>query len=287
MAFRIIANLFASERDRWLLWAPAGIGVGIGVYFALPFEPSLAWLVASPALVAAAWLVRYRFAALLPLIVFLTFALGFNAGQIDTRLSYTPMIDREAGPLAVTGRLMFTEVMPDGVRLTLKDLSIGHWPPARVPVKFRVKFDNKTLADVPPPGTVVRLWSEVGPFSDPVAPHANDFRWQSYFRQLGGLGWSYSRIETVTDAPPPGLRDRLSLMFERARITLAQHVYARLQGDVAAMTAARLNGEQSGISEPVIRRCASQGSRICSRPRAFMSRSWACWFISRCVLSSR
>jgi competence protein ComEC len=41
-------------------------------------------------------------------------------------------------------------------------------------------------------------------------------------------------------------------MFERARLTLAQHVYARLSGDVAAMTATRLNGEQTSISKPVI-----------------------------------
>ena len=45
---------------------------------------------------------------------------------------------------------------------------------------------------------------------------------------------------------------RCSPWIERIRKTLAKHVYDRLPGDVAAMTAARLNGEQSGISSPVI-----------------------------------
>ena len=180
-------------------------------------------------------------------------AMGFNAAQIETHLSYTPMLDREQGPLPVTGRLMYTEVMPEGVRLTLKDLEIGRIPSALTPVKIRIRMNNKTLADIPPAGTRIKLFAQVGPFSEPVMPHATDFRWQGYFRQLGGLGWSYSHIDVV-DAHPPSTswRDDFVLMFERARLALAQHVYARLSGDVAAMTVTRLNGEQAGISKPVI-----------------------------------
>ena len=72
-------------------------------------------------------------------------------------------------------------------------------------------------------------------------------------RHWGGVGWSRSRIEVLDPAPAPVTwRDKFSLAFENARIRLAQHVYARLSGDVAAMTAARMNGEQTAISEPVI-----------------------------------
>ena len=80
-------------------------------------------------MIAALILARHRLGFLIAAIFFLTFALGFNAGQIDTRLSYTPMLDRQMGPVPVQGRLMYTEVMPDGVRLTLKDLHIGHLSP--------------------------------------------------------------------------------------------------------------------------------------------------------------
>lgn len=182
----------------------------------------------------------------------LMMALGFNAAQVSTRLSYTPMLNRESSVQPVTGNLVYTEVMPEGVRLTLKDVTIGHMAPENTPVKIRIRMDNKTLDDVPPPGSRISVWAQTGPFSEPVGPGANDFRRQSYFRQLGGLGWSYSKITLVDPAPQLSLHDQFTLLFEKARLTLAQHVYARLSGDVAAMTVARLNGEQTGISKPVI-----------------------------------
>jgi competence protein ComEC len=40
VAGRLAARL-ADERERWVLWLPVGVGVGIGLYFALPAEPSL------------------------------------------------------------------------------------------------------------------------------------------------------------------------------------------------------------------------------------------------------
>jgi competence protein ComEC len=256
--FQYVAAPFQAERERWLLWAPVGMGLGLAVYFNLPFEPAFGWIAATPVCTLAMVLLRRHWALLWLAGALLVFALGFNAAQIETRLDATPMLDRERGPLAVTGRLMYTEVMPKGVRLTLKDLDIAHLPRDATPLKIRLKLNNKTVADIPPAGTVINLWAQVGPFSDPVMPGATDFRWQSYFRQIGGLGWSFSAINTV-DPQPAHLswRDRFELMFEHARNVLAQHVYARLAdknggGDEAAMTAARLNGEQSAISKPVI-----------------------------------
>ena len=35
--------IFLAERERWALWLPVALGLGVVVYFALPFEPSL-WL---------------------------------------------------------------------------------------------------------------------------------------------------------------------------------------------------------------------------------------------------
>lgn len=241
------------ESDRWALWTPLPVAIGIIIYFALPFEPSLYVLLATPALALVCWIIRHKFIFFLPCFTALLLMLGFNAAEIETKTSYTPMLDREQGPLPITGRLMFTEVMPNGMRLTLKDLEIGHMKPEETPVKIRIKMNNKELEDIPPPGARIKLFAQISPFSEPVVPGATDFRRQSYFKRLGGLGWSYSHIDIV-DANPPATswRDEFWLMFEHARVTLAEHVYARLSGDVAAMTVTRMNGEQAAISEPVI-----------------------------------
>jgi competence protein ComEC len=34
-----LREMLESERDRWILWAPVALAVGIGVYFSLPAEP--------------------------------------------------------------------------------------------------------------------------------------------------------------------------------------------------------------------------------------------------------
>jgi len=248
-----IGEAFTRERDRWPLWAPLAIGAGIAIYFQLPFEPPLWALAAMPLLIIPVLLVRNYFGLMIALSIPVLIAIGFNAGQMETKLVEAPMLGKQIGPTGVTGRLVYTELMPQGIRLTLKNPQIDRLPMEQTPLKVRVRMKNETLADVPPTGSLVNLWAELGPFSEPVAPHATDFRWQAYFKQLGGLGWSMGEIRLTDSNPPvPSWRDKFSLAFEHARLVLTQHVYTYLSGDAAAMTAARLNGEQTGISEPVI-----------------------------------
>ncbi|MDX2028662.1 MAG: ComEC/Rec2 family competence protein [Alphaproteobacteria bacterium] len=256
---RIIAQPFAQEHERWLLWVPAGLGAGIVIYFNLPFEPPLWALAATPLLALAAWLGRAHIGLLMPLTAALTLALGFNAAQIETLYSAAPMMDRQIGPVPVTGRLMVTEMMPDGVRLTLKDPEIGRLPPERTPYQIRIRMKDKNLTDMPEPGSRINIWAQVGPFSEPVAPHAYDFRRQSFFLRLGGMGWSRSAIDVVDPTPPSSLIDTINLAFERARRALTLHVYDKLSGDKAAMTAALLNGEQNSISKDVMQNMRVSG----------------------------
>src|SRR6202034_385146 len=41
-AWNAVGAALLAERDRWALWLPVALGTGIGVYFALPLEPSRA-----------------------------------------------------------------------------------------------------------------------------------------------------------------------------------------------------------------------------------------------------
>lgn len=246
------------ERDRWFLWVPVGIGVGVVGYFALADEPSRLWLLAAPLLALAAWLVRRRGWALVVATALLTVALGFNAAQVETWLYNAPMLNRMEGPTAVTGRLMLAEAMPDGARLTLRDVTINHVPPEKTPERVRIKV-KVPLNELPEPGARINLWAEVGPFSEAVMPGAYDFRRQAFFQRYGGGGWSYGELRVEDPTPPAGLGDRFSLMFERARRALGEHATARLEGDSAAMTAALLNGQQTGIARDVMQAMRASG----------------------------
>ena len=249
-----LAHTFTNERQRWPLWIPVGMAVGIISYFALSFEPPAWFLLASPLLAVALFGLRYVWwtGAVLGFVVLLG-VIGFNAAQLETRMDARPMLDREIGPVPIEGRLMLTEIMPDGVRITLKDPTLGHLPPEQTPEKIRIRLNDVGVNDLPATGAKVSLLGRVGAFSEPVVPGANDFRRQAFFRHLGGLGWAYGAVKLVeADPPSRSWRDSFNLAFERARMTLAQHVNDRLNGDVAAMTIARLNGQQTGISKPVI-----------------------------------
>ncbi len=253
----LIQNLL-EERERWFLWIPVGIGAGIALYFALPFEPSRFLMVLTPLLIALAVGLRRHPAALVAFSALLCFALGFNAAQLEAALVEAPMLERQMGPVAVTGRLMLTEVMPDGTRLTLKDPTIGRLPPDKTPDLIRIKT-KMPLDKIPEPGSRLDLWAEVGPFSDPVAPGGYDFRRQAFFRHIGGVGWSYGEARLAEASPPTGLWDRFNLLFERARRALTRHVDDRLTGDTAAMTAALLNGEQTSIGKDVMQAMRASG----------------------------
>lgn len=252
--FHLLVGCFERERSRWAYWLPVAMAAGIVGYFYLLFEPNIWALAITPGLAAAVWAVRrWSWGAAIGLFALSFAALGFDAALIETRMDERPMLDRDYGPVPVYGRVAMTEIMPDGIRITLTHPHIGHLSPDQTPEKIRLKFKDLTLADAPPTGAEINLYGQVGPFSEPVAPGATDFRWQAYFKHLGGLGWGYGKI-TVEDPAPPVLswHEQTSLMFERARKSLARHVYEHLSGDVAAMTATRLNGEQTAISPPVI-----------------------------------
>ncbi len=251
---RNILNTLARERSRVSSWVPVAIATGIVIYFSLADEPSLATLLAAPVLALAAWALRNRF--WLAAIAFFTLtlvSLGFSAAQLETISNENPMLDRALSMQPVFGRVAQTDIMPDGIRLTLSHPRIGDIRPENAPENIRVKFAELAFEDAPPTGADVSFSAALSPLSEPVAPRATDFRRQAYFKHLGAMGWSRDVIEIVDPSPQNvPWNEAFSLAIERTRKTLARHVYDRLPDDVAAMTAARLNGEQTGISSPVM-----------------------------------
>ena len=251
---------FFDERDRWFFWLPVLLGCGIVLYFCLPFEPDPSWLALSPLLFAVLIGVRRWPYAQLGMAILVTMALGFNAAQLESRLAGTLMLNKETGPISISGRLMMTEPMPDGVRLTLDHVTLGHYRHETTPQQIRLKV--KQGADsIPPAGNWLEFYGEVGPPSTPVAPGGFDFRMQAYFQGLGGIGWTYGDIKKTApllDFQPTWV-DQLKLVMEQARRKLAARVQAQLSGETAAMVEALLTGSQSGIGKDTMQAMRASG----------------------------
>src|ERR1700676_4638080 len=92
------------ERERWVLWLPVAFGAGIGIYFALPAEPSRAIAMASAGLSAAFILIGFatRNSVLRACCMgFALLLLGFDAAKLRTELVRAPILMHRVGPLEI------------------------------------------------------------------------------------------------------------------------------------------------------------------------------------------
>lgn len=89
-----LAPILLVERDRWALWVPVLLGVGIILYFALPTEPPLEHGIATAvAAFGLALLIRRRPVALIAALGAATVAIGFTAAELRTARVVAPVLE--------------------------------------------------------------------------------------------------------------------------------------------------------------------------------------------------
>jgi len=245
-----------AEGAGWPLWLPVVLGWGIGVYFSLPVEPPLllGWM-ATAALAVSAWTMRRlnwggREAIAAVIAAGLcAFMLGMSIAGLRTWWVQAPVLAQEIGPLGVTGQVTMVEPRARGLRVPLENVNLGRLSPGVTPKGVRV-----TLMGAQPPfaaGDWLRLRATLRPPPGPAAPGAFDFQRQSYFRALGGVGFSFGPAEVVGLAPSSGA-DSLGFAFQRLRSHLADRVRAQVPGDAGEVAAALTTGARGGIPDTVL-----------------------------------
>jgi len=246
-----LGERLAAERERWELWLPVGLGFGVALYFWLPVEPAPELgAEVSGALVLAALVARRRPGWVAALVVLLTGALGFTAAQFRTWSQTAPMLHHELGIVTLTGRTITTESMPDGVRLTLSDVTIDRLAPEATPDQVRIGLKGRFAA--PPPGAMIRVRALLHPSSPPAEPGAYDFERQAFFDGNGAVGSALDTPEVI-EGPPPSRWRWLMLRMEDLRAWLARRCLEVLPDRATAtVTEALLNGEQTAIPQNVM-----------------------------------
>jgi competence protein ComEC len=241
MGIRLWTALTA-EQEQWVLWVPVCLGTGIGLYFFWPTEPAIwaAILVLVLACVAAVLLRKHPKRAVFFLVVALV-SIGFSLAAFRTSTLVAPVIEKRFGPTLIEGRITALEKMPKKQRVTLDNLAIPRLE--KVPLKLRL-----TLRGDQPPlkvGGYISLRAIVVPPPSPAAPNAFDFQRQSFFRQLGGVGFALGKAD-----PIPGKSDEESgftLKIERLRQKIHDRVLSVIEGPSAGITAALMTGNRSAI----------------------------------------
>ena len=253
-----LLNALMAERERWALWLPVFLGCGIGLYFSLSFEPPLWWSGAGFAFFAGVALaVRHTSSAraMAALAVGFVF-LGLTLAGVRTWWVAAPVIQSESGPVSVEGQVIRVEARPKGLRVTLGSLNIQRLSPAATPRQVRV-----TLTPNQPdfaPGDWLRLRANLSPPPAPAGPGTFDFQRQSYFRKLGGVGFSFGKAEVTGRAPTRGIGS-LPFALERLRLRLAERVRNTLDGATGAVAAALMTGDRGAIPEQVLDNMRASG----------------------------
>ena len=227
----------------------ACFGTGIGAYFALPAEPSLAAFVTLATLGLGAavlgWRRRHGFGLLAAFVAAL--AAGLVAAQLRTNAVAAPVLAfRYYGP--VEGRVVEVDRSSSGqVRVTLDRVRLDRVAPRRTPARVRLSLHDDGAGVVPRPGLLVMTTAHLMPPSRPAEPGGFDFQRHAWFERLGGVGYAQAPLLLAS-------REVIGGAVGRARLALARDLQRRLPGDAGAVAAAIVTGDRSGLTEPVVAR---------------------------------
>ncbi|THD85790.1 ComEC family competence protein [Aliigemmobacter aestuarii] len=237
----------AGEGGILLPWAPVILGCGIGLWFALPWEPVLPhYAVAGgvlPAMLAARLWAGDHWHPLAWAMALL--ATGFLAAGLRAHSVALPVLDfRYYGP--VEGRIIgIDRSQSDAIRLTLDRVILQDVAQQRMPARVRVALHGDQ-ALTPEPGQVIALTGHLSPPDGPVEPGSFDFRRMAFFDGLGAVG--YTRTPAVLmDRAAPG-----DQWVNRLRAGIRDAVMARIGGEPGAFAAALLTGDRSGIGRETL-----------------------------------
>jgi competence protein ComEC len=246
----VLSGLHALQDARGHLFpfVPVLVGIGIGTWFALPFEPGAGVYAGAAALVLVALAGRLVLPDLLhiPALAVLWLAVGLLAAGARGHLVAAPVLEfRVYGP--VEGRIIEVDrSRADHLRLTLDRLRVTDLPADRTPHSVRVSLH----ADQPhvdlAPGLRVMLTANLSPPQPPAEPGAFDFRRIAWFERLGGVGYSRTPVLVVEEADPR------TQLIDRLRTHLSGIVQDRIPGQAGAFAAGAVTGDRSGITQDTV-----------------------------------
>ncbi|MFK7939048.1 MAG: ComEC/Rec2 family competence protein [Roseovarius sp.] len=244
----IVTSHWMAQRGHLFPWIPVCLAVGIGLFFALRFEPAplqyfwIGILGLSAAFCAIMLPFAWRpFGWAIVLI-----SAGFMLAGTRTHTLAEPVLGwRYYGP--VEGRIVgIDRSSSDAVRLTLDTVRLRDVSPARTPHRVRLSLHGPQDHITPKPGLWVMSTAHLSPPAGPVEPGGFDFQRHAWFLQLGAMG--YTRNPVLIRAPPDGSQPVFA-----ARMALSDHVRQVLPGEAGAFAAAIMTGDRSGIGQDTLR----------------------------------
>jgi competence protein ComEC len=249
-----LAERLAAEGERRLLWLPVFFGTGIGLYFALTWEPAL-WL-GPAATVAAGTLavaLRRHPAWHGTALAFAVAAAGFAWIGLRTWEIGGPVLRRRLGPVVISGRVVDIDALDRGWRLILAPDSLPGVAPGRMPRRLRLHIPPSS--DILVPGDHARMKAMLFPVPGQVLPGGYDMQRAAYFAGIGGVGYTYGGARRTAASPPEGWREEV----RHLRAVMTERITAVLPGSTGGVAAALITGKRGAISRATARAFRNSG----------------------------
>jgi competence protein ComEC len=245
-----LSGVLLQERERWLLWLPVMMALGVLLYFALPTEPPRyaglqMLLLASP----LGWFTRKRLVLRVLMIGIAAMAVGFAAVQWQKA--------REGAGQPLTKPIFFTtltarvaEVIDTeaGMKLVLENpvMEKSFRSPAHPLKKIRLNFRKRDMRLQT--GQEIRVRAGLFPLPQPALPDGYDIARHFYFQGIGAVGYGILPVEILK----PATRSDAAEQFVQMRQRLSRLIRAEIP-DVAAGAIADslITGEQTAIPKDI------------------------------------
>lgn len=255
VAFKVV-DIVAKDRERWALWVPVGIALGIGWYFSLQTEPPL-WLGAVLVLVCVSVYVSLsrialvgRFKSIRALVVIpAVCAIGFTSAQLRTQQVSAPVLEKPVNFAIVHGRIKQLEHYPSGVRVTLENLQISKIEPYHFPKYVRIRLRGSQ--PVFEPGDWISGRASLSPAGAPAIPGGFDFQRHSFFQEIGAYGYSTGQFQITAKSEEAGGLSA-SRWIARIRDQITQRILAGLPEPQNGIAAALMTGEKRAVAEQIV-----------------------------------
>lgn len=249
-------NFFA-EQSRWFSWVPVLYGLGIMLYFALPFEPSRWWTLGIiEALIVIAVLFRYRLRVLSVLLVLAIITAGFATVQLKSIYLARNFYPPEVQNLYLQGQIKQLDYNSRGnqrfVLGNMRDFDLKEIPGL---YRFSTLPQKERLQD----GMCVEMAAKIMPLPQPAISGGFQLDRNLFFKGLSGSGYSLGRVIPMSCDELPGAKSHWSQWVSSLRQKILARIQSVLPPEEASVTAAIIAGEQGGIKRSLIQTYRDSG----------------------------
>lgn len=252
-ALQTVAELFYAEKDRWFALLPVLFGLGIGLYFSLPVEPSLfATLAIIEIMLISAYVWRHFPTRLMILGAVGIVVLGFANIQLKAVFLTPPQnITYSDEEIYIQGKIINIDRNYNGkTRILLTDAT--DFEDNQIDGNYRITLNkNRNKLKI---GECVEVASSIFPLARPNIYGGYQFDRKAYFEGINALGYSMAdAYPKECKTPESSISVALkSLIFEMRQKIIARINSALPNAEEASIADALIAGEQNLISKKQI-----------------------------------